>query len=60
MAKQFIYPFTFGDKSKSDLLGGKGANLAALSPAPHLECQWQDLNLVEQSCLRVKSCLRLI
>lgn len=30
MAKQFIYPFTFGDKSKSDLLGGKGANLAEM------------------------------
>ena len=30
MAKQFIYPFTFGDKSKLDLLGGKGANLAEM------------------------------
>jgi pyruvate,orthophosphate dikinase len=30
VAKQFIYPFTFGDKSKSDLLGGKGANLAEM------------------------------
>jgi len=30
LAKQFIYPFTFGDKSKSDLLGGKGANLAEM------------------------------
>ncbi|MFM8632225.1 MAG: PEP/pyruvate-binding domain-containing protein, partial [Candidatus Nanopelagicus sp.] len=30
MAKQLIYPFTFGDKSKSDLLGGKGANLAEM------------------------------
>ena len=30
MAKQFIYPFTFGDKSKSDLLGGKGANIAEM------------------------------
>ena len=25
-----------------------------MSPAPHLECRWQDLNLVEQGCLRVK------
>ncbi|MFM8191038.1 MAG: pyruvate, phosphate dikinase, partial [Candidatus Nanopelagicus sp.] len=30
LAKQLIYPFTFGDKSKSDLLGGKGANLAEM------------------------------
>ncbi len=30
MAKQLIYPFTFGDKSKSDLLGGKGANIAEM------------------------------
>jgi pyruvate,orthophosphate dikinase len=30
VAKQFIYPFTFGDKSKSDLLGGKGANIAEM------------------------------
>ena len=30
MAKQFIYPFTFGDKSQSDLLGGKGANIAEM------------------------------
>ncbi len=30
MAKQFVYPFTFGDKSKSDLLGGKGANIAEM------------------------------
>lgn len=30
MAKQYIYPFTFGDKSKSDLLGGKGANIAEM------------------------------
>ena len=26
----FIYPFSFGDRSQSDLLGGKGANLAEL------------------------------
>jgi pyruvate,orthophosphate dikinase len=26
----FIYPFSFGDKSQSDLLGGKGANLAEM------------------------------
>ena len=25
-----VYPFTFGDKSKSDLLGGKGANIAEM------------------------------
>jgi pyruvate, orthophosphate dikinase len=32
MAKDpmFIYPFSFGDKSQSDLLGGKGANLAEM------------------------------
>ena len=30
MVKQFIYPFTFGDKSQSDLLGGKGANIAEM------------------------------
>jgi pyruvate,orthophosphate dikinase len=30
VAKQFVYPFTFGDKSKSDLLGGKGANIAEM------------------------------
>ena len=30
MTKQFIYPFTFGDKSQSDLLGGKGANIAEM------------------------------
>ena len=30
MAKQYIYPFTFGDKSQSDLLGGKGANIAEM------------------------------
>ena len=30
MAKQLVYPFTFGDKSKSDLLGGKGANIAEM------------------------------
>jgi len=30
LAKQFVYPFTFGDKSKSDLLGGKGANIAEM------------------------------
>jgi pyruvate,orthophosphate dikinase len=26
----FIYPFTFGDRTQSDLLGGKGANLAEM------------------------------
>ena len=26
----FIYPFSFGDKTQSDLLGGKGANLAEM------------------------------
>jgi len=30
VAKQVVYPFTFGDKSKSDLLGGKGANIAEM------------------------------
>ena len=30
MATQFIYPFTYGDRTKSDLLGGKGANLAEM------------------------------
>ena len=30
MAEQFIYPFTFGDRTQSDLLGGKGANLAEM------------------------------
>lgn len=30
MAEKFIYPFTFGDRSQSDLLGGKGANLAEM------------------------------
>jgi pyruvate,orthophosphate dikinase len=30
LTKQFIYPFTFGDKSQSDLLGGKGANIAEM------------------------------
>jgi pyruvate,orthophosphate dikinase len=29
-AATFIYPFSFGDKSQSDLLGGKGANLAEM------------------------------
>jgi pyruvate, orthophosphate dikinase len=27
---QFIFPFSYGDKSKSDFLGGKGANLAEM------------------------------
>ena len=26
----FIHPFTFGDRTQSDLLGGKGANLAEM------------------------------
>ena len=30
MAEQFIFPFTFGDRTQSDLLGGKGANLAEM------------------------------
>ena len=29
-AKSLIYPFTFGDRTQSDLLGGKGANLAEM------------------------------
>ena len=30
MSGQLIYPFTFGDRTQSDLLGGKGANLAEM------------------------------
>ena len=30
MKTRFIYPFSYGDKSQSDLLGGKGANLAEM------------------------------
>ena len=30
MSEQLIYPFTFGDMSQKDLLGGKGANLAEM------------------------------
>lgn len=30
MSKKFIYPFTYGDRNQSDLLGGKGANLAEM------------------------------
>lgn len=30
MAEKYIYPFTFGDRTQSDLLGGKGANLAEM------------------------------
>jgi pyruvate,orthophosphate dikinase len=30
MAETFIFPFTFGDRTQSDLLGGKGANLAEM------------------------------
>lgn len=30
MSTQLIYPFTFGDRTQSDLLGGKGANLAEM------------------------------
>ncbi len=30
MTAQLIYPFTFGDRTQSDLLGGKGANLAEM------------------------------
>ena len=29
-ANALIYPFTFGDRTQSDLLGGKGANLAEM------------------------------
>jgi len=28
--KALIYPFTVGDRTQSDLLGGKGANLAEM------------------------------
>ncbi|CAB4812828.1 unannotated protein [freshwater metagenome] len=31
MQSQFVYPLTFGDRSMSDLLGGKGANLAEMT-----------------------------
>ena len=27
MSAQLMYPFTFGDRTQSDLLGGKGANI---------------------------------
>jgi pyruvate,orthophosphate dikinase len=30
MTEQLIHPFTFGDMSQKDLLGGKGANLAEM------------------------------
>ena len=30
MSAKYIHPFSFGDRSKSDLLGGKGANLAEM------------------------------
>ncbi len=30
MASQLIYPFSYGDRTMSDLLGGKGANLAEM------------------------------
>jgi len=30
MSQRHIYPFTFGDMSQKDLLGGKGANLAEM------------------------------
>lgn len=30
MSAQLIHPFTFGDRTQSDLLGGKGANLAEM------------------------------
>ncbi len=30
MAEPLIYPFSFGDRTQSDLLGGKGANLAEM------------------------------
>jgi pyruvate, orthophosphate dikinase len=30
MSARYIYPFSFGDRTQSDLLGGKGANLAEM------------------------------
>ena len=30
MSEQFTLPFSFGDQTQSDLLGGKGANLAEM------------------------------
>ena len=30
MTERLIHPFTFGDMSQKDLLGGKGANLAEM------------------------------
>ena len=30
MTAQYIHPFSFGDRTQSDLLGGKGANLAEM------------------------------
>ncbi|CAB5048261.1 unannotated protein [freshwater metagenome] len=30
MSERLIHPFTFGDMSQKDLLGGKGANLAEM------------------------------
>jgi len=30
VSSQLIYPFSFGDRGQSDLLGGKGANLAEM------------------------------
>jgi pyruvate,orthophosphate dikinase len=31
MSKNLVHPFTFGDRAQSDLLGGKGANLAEMT-----------------------------
>ena len=30
MSVKYIHPFSFGDRTQSDLLGGKGANLAEM------------------------------
>ena len=30
MSAKYIHPFSFGDRNQSDLLGGKGANLAEM------------------------------
>ncbi len=43
MTQRHIYPFTFGDMSQKDLLGGKGANLAEMVRIGYLFLQ--DLQL---------------